>query len=863
MKVILSLQQWRMMSSICNQRGEGKMKAIRFIMAAAAIAASLTSCNKKEIEAPSAGDTVKVRIHAGAVQTKTVFGEKEDSQYPVLWTTNKKVSIYVADNYPVKVLPDAAGASTTFTAELSSATEGMLRVFSPAGVYNSSDATKNEGGFTQTAIKSTDTYAYCIVPDKQTPLDGSCDEAAQLVAGSMDIPSTGVPEDIDLDFNLVNAFGKLVLKNVSSDALSQVTLTFPKSVAGTSIHYNYASGELSNANVKVLTLNASEISKDAEGNFVLFFGVVPVELTTGKFEVNVVDSKGSVYTKTASLSENKPLNFEAGHVKPINVTFDSVAEGGDDEWTLVTDASVLVAGDKLVLANYDKGVTAGQIGTDFMASVSSQFSPDHSTITGLGDGTVVLTLGGSKDAWTLTSESGVLGATAAKKLAWDKGTMTWSISCDTNGGATVQNATEAYGRILYNVNSPRFTTYTSATNVSMLLPNIYRKSAGGAGTDQPVESETVVETEGASSVTSTSATLNGSYEKAAQLPYEAGFEWGTAEDNLRNVEQYRQALPGVQGTFHVTLRNLDPGKTYYYRAYITVLENGNYEYYYGETYSFDAAAEVTVSSPGVPKWFELPAQADADENGIDDNNPDLYYSWTMRADAPKIRNFSAGYSKSKIHPVWVAAPMHTCYKGGASRSNAYKNDPAIACEQSAKFDGYTRGHMIGSSDRTVSAATNRQVFYYSNIGAQISSGFNTGGGAWNNLEDLIDGQFCSDTLYQVVGAIFEDFTAKDGTKVSAKTALNDADKAFQVPTAWYAVVLRTKAGNTGKRVDQCTADELKCAAFILPHKSNAGHKPNAKDLYSVEDLEKLTGLNYFVNVPNAPKSTVKASDWGL
>lgn len=71
------------------------------------------------------------------------------------------------------------------------------------------------------------------------------------------------------------------------------------------------------------------------------------------------------------------------------------------------------------------------------------------------------------------SDGQLLGATAAKKLAWDSGTTTWSISIESNS-ATIQNGTSTYGRFLYNVNSPRFTTYTSATSTSMLLPEIYR-----------------------------------------------------------------------------------------------------------------------------------------------------------------------------------------------------------------------------------------------------------------------------------------------------------------------------------------------------------------------------------------------------
>lgn len=34
-------------------------------------------------------------------------------------------------------------------------------------------------------------------------------------------------------------------------------------------------------------------------------------------------------------------------------------------------------------------------------------------------------------------------------------------------------------------------------------------------------------------------------------------------------------------------------------------------------------------------------------------------------------------------------------------------------------------------------------------------------------------------------------------------------------------------------------------------------------MYSIAELEELTGFTYFPNVPNAPKDSYKASDWGL
>lgn len=157
----------------------------------------------------------------------------------------------------------------------------------------------------------------------------------------------------------------------------------------------------------------------------------------------------------------------------VYATISSGAENA--AWERVSDASSLQVGDVLVIACESKDATAGDISNSVMADIETSF--DNGTITEMGEGTVELTLGGQKDAWTLTSENGVLGATAVKKLAWDSGTTTWKISIS-GGDATIQSTKSDNGRILYNAGSPRFTTYTSNTTATMLLPQLYRRSGG-------------------------------------------------------------------------------------------------------------------------------------------------------------------------------------------------------------------------------------------------------------------------------------------------------------------------------------------------------------------------------------------------
>lgn len=158
-----------------------------------------------------------------------------------------------------------------------------------------------------------------------------------------------------------------------------------------------------------------------------------------------------------------------------------------ESWNLVTDASTLKVGDELVIASNEKGVVAGNITTDnILSKIESTFSDDMSTITEIGQDAVVFTLGGKADAWTLSNSEGkLLGCTAVKEVAWVDGTTTWMISINTSD-ATIQSTTTTYGKFLYNVNAPRFTTYTSKPTIAMLLPQIYRRETTIVDPNKPV-----------------------------------------------------------------------------------------------------------------------------------------------------------------------------------------------------------------------------------------------------------------------------------------------------------------------------------------------------------------------------------------
>ncbi|MBQ0075572.1 MAG: C10 family peptidase [Bacteroidales bacterium] len=151
------------------------------------------------------------------------------------------------------------------------------------------------------------------------------------------------------------------------------------------------------------------------------------------------------------------------------------------DFTLVTSADELQSGDEMIIvATYEGDSYAatseltttkstGYLGRAEVTIVNNTIAlPDDSPV-------AIFTLDKQSSTWTLTHANGDLGATAAKKLAWDDGTPTWTITIS-NNLATIAS-TSSYGRILMNQDYSRFCNYTSDPSPKMLLPQIYARSS--------------------------------------------------------------------------------------------------------------------------------------------------------------------------------------------------------------------------------------------------------------------------------------------------------------------------------------------------------------------------------------------------
>lgn len=257
-------------------------------------------------------------------------------------------------------------------------------------------------------------------------------------------------------------------------------------------------------------------------------------------------------------------------------------------------------------------------------------------------------------------------------------------------------------------------------------------------------------------------------------------------------------------------------------------------------------------------WGEQPALTQSD---------DLIHKtyFTTLANGKEVRNYSICYDKKRLVSRWVAYPIHDCYiKPSLSRTNAWSFDPDLPqdIQQNIVAGGYNdqgnhrldRGHMLPSASRYSTYDTNAQTFYATNMMPQ-NSDFNQG--IWGQLEGKVRGANCADTLYVVVGTLFEDgktFTSRGRT--------------IARPSHCYKLLLRTKSGNTKKSISQITdASELKAIGFIFENQASADNGDIRGAATSIAEIEKRTGFTFFQNLNPAIAAQVKSqnnfNDWNF
>ena len=342
----------------------------------------------------------------------------------------------------------------------------------------------------------------------------------------------------------------------------------------------------------------------------------------------------------------------------------------NDKWVLVTETAQLVVGEKYVIACNTQGAVAGNINTSYMNKLDAAFSDDKQLIKALAPEAIVLTLGGTTDAWTFTNESGkALGATAAKQMAWGSGTTTWLLTFDANGALTMKNATDANGSLQYNSQNPRFTTYTSGQkDIQLYILNPAQVVEGEKTDDEvPQYSDVTIENGGDLSVENTDTQYGDMY-----------------INNGGSVEVDENAQLTVNNLYiQTTMGTTTSGQLN--TAPENLIVNG------------DAFIDITLGKNGSPsQWhaFTVPFPVDA-MNGIFDLNDNkltngvhyaiMQYHGDVRAQGK--------YGWKKYSGVLVPGTFYLMTVDGARTTYRFKKvkDAALVAENTKSLSAYTGG----------------------------------------------------------------------------------------------------------------------------------------------------------------------------
>ena len=342
----------------------------------------------------------------------------------------------------------------------------------------------------------------------------------------------------------------------------------------------------------------------------------------------------------------------------------------NDKWVLVTETAQLVVGEKYVIACNTHSAVAGNINTSYMNKLDAAFSDDKQLIKALAPEAIVLTLGGTTDAWTFTNESGkALGATAAKQMAWGSGTTTWLLTFDADGALTMTNTNDSYGALQYNSQNPRFTTYTSGQkDIQLYVLNPAQVVEGEKTDDEvPQYSDVTVEDGGDLSVENTDTQYGDMY-------INNGGSVEVDEDAQLTVNNlYIQTTMGTttSGQLNTAPENL--------------IVNG------------DAFIDITLGKNGDPsQWhaFTVPFPVDA-MNGIFDLNDNkltnglnyaiMQYHGDVRAQGK--------YGWKKYSGVLVPGTFYLMTVDGARTTYRFKKvkDAALVAENTKSLSAYTGG----------------------------------------------------------------------------------------------------------------------------------------------------------------------------
>lgn len=203
------------------------------------------------------------------------------------------------------------------------------------------------------------------------------------------------------------------------------------------------------------------------------------------------------------------------------------------------------------------------------------------------------------------------------------------------------------------------------------------------------------------------------------------------------------------------------------------------------------------------------------------------------------KGYTTSYNQKWKMPNWVAWELTSEeLQVRESRTNEFLPDPDIPESQAVttndyKGSGYDRGHMCPAGDNRWHWKAMQESFYMTNMCPQNRK---LNGGDWRKLEEKCrDWAKQAGSIYIVCGPIV---TSKNPEKIGRHHRIT-------VPDAFFKVIL------------SMNGDTPSALGFIYQNKAES-HPLNSY-LHPIDQVEQLTGIDFFPSLPDDIEDKVEAN----
>lgn len=206
--------------------------------------------------------------------------------------------------------------------------------------------------------------------------------------------------------------------------------------------------------------------------------------------------------------------------------------------------------------------------------------------------------------------------------------------------------------------------------------------------------------------------------------------------------------------------------------------------------------------------------------------------------------YTVSYNSDWMIANWVAYELTNFETDGEAerQSKKFQPDPQVigarVTTQDYTHSGYDRGHLAPAADMKWDEKAMEESFYMTNICPQ---NHNNNAGDWKSLEEQArDWAQAFGNIYICCGPI-----------VAANPPHIGDEHSIAVPESFYKVFLRKK-GDTWATI-----------GFVMPNA--AGSRPLMTYMHTVDEVEEMTGIDFFSSLPEKVQQVVEAdytvADW--